>query len=105
MDRDGNPVHVVQLTFLKLLSATAQQTFTYTCHNSVGWFDSNSRSHERALRFRGGNDEELTHAKSPFITAVHDGCQVSVGSRDSCWVQRQGQRKHIDNWFKPVLLQ
>lgn len=72
-------MHVVQLTFLKLLSATAKQTFTYTCQNSAGWFDSASRSYQRALRFRGSNDEELTQAKSPFINAVHDGCQVSAG--------------------------
>uniref|UniRef100_A0A3P9K2S7 Collagen, type V, alpha 3a n=1 Tax=Oryzias latipes TaxID=8090 RepID=A0A3P9K2S7_ORYLA len=74
-DRDGNPVHVVQLTFLKLLSATAKQTFTYNCQNSAGWFDSTSSSYQHALRLRASNDEELTQAKSPFITAVHDGCQ------------------------------
>uniref|UniRef100_A0A8C9YGR9 Collagen, type V, alpha 3a n=1 Tax=Sander lucioperca TaxID=283035 RepID=A0A8C9YGR9_SANLU len=78
-DRDGNPVHVVQLTFLKLLSATAKQSFTYTCQNSAGWFDSTSRSYQFALRFRGSNDEELTQAKSPFISAVHDGCQFRKG--------------------------
>lgn len=77
IDRDGNPVDVVQMTFLKLLSATAKQDFTYTCQNSAGWFDSASGSYQHALRFRGSNDEELTRAKSPFISAVHDGCQVS----------------------------
>jgi len=80
-DRDGNPVHSVQLTFLKLLSATAKQSFTFTCQNSVGWFDSTSLSYRHALRFRGSNDEELTQAKNPFITAVHDGCQVSLATR------------------------
>lgn len=79
IDMDENPVHVVQLTFLKLLSATAKQRFTYTCQNSAGWFDSASRSYQHALRFRGSNYEELTQAKSPFIHAVHDGCQVSAG--------------------------
>lgn len=78
-DRDGNPVHVVQLTFLKLLSATAKQSFTYTCQNSAGWFDSSTRSYQHALRFRGSNDEELTQAKNPFINAVHDGCQFRKG--------------------------
>lgn len=79
-DRDGNPVHVVQLTFLKLLSARARQDFTYTCQNSAGWFDSSSRSYKYALRFRGSNGEELTEAQSPFIKAVHDGCQVSAAT-------------------------
>uniref|UniRef100_A0A8C2KCV6 Collagen, type V, alpha 3a n=1 Tax=Cyprinus carpio TaxID=7962 RepID=A0A8C2KCV6_CYPCA len=63
------------LTFLKLLSATATQTFTYSCQNSVGWYDVASHSHQFAIRFRGSNDEEMTQAKSPFITALYDGCQ------------------------------
>lgn len=82
-DSDGNPVHVVQLTFLKLLSATAKQTFTYSCQNSAGWFDSAARSHKHALRFRGSNDEEMTQAKSPFVQALYDGCMV--GARDGDW--------------------
>lgn len=79
-DSDGNPVHVVQLTFLKLLSATAKQSFTYTCQNSAGWFNRATRSYQHALRFRGSNDEEMTQAKSPFIQSLHDGCQVSARS-------------------------
>ena len=79
-DSDGTPVHVVQLTFLKLLSATAKQSFTYTCQNSAGWFDSDARSHQRALRFRGGNGEELTPARSPFIQPLYDGCQVRLST-------------------------
>lgn len=78
-DSDGNPVHVVQLTFLKLLSATARQTFTYSCQNSAGWFDSTTRSHQHAIRFRGSNDEEMSQAKNPFIQATHDGCQFRKG--------------------------
>uniref|UniRef100_A0A8C5HEZ4 Collagen, type V, alpha 3a n=1 Tax=Gouania willdenowi TaxID=441366 RepID=A0A8C5HEZ4_GOUWI len=81
IDRDGNPVHVVQLTFLKLLSATAKQSFTYNCQNSAGWFDSTTGSYQHALRFRGSDDEELTQEKSPFINAVHDGCQVRKGQQ------------------------
>lgn len=79
IDSDGTPVHVVQLTFLKLLSATAKQTFTYTCQNSVAWFDLAAGGHARALRFRGSNDEEMTQAKSSFIRALQDGCQFRKG--------------------------
>ncbi|KAA0705379.1 Collagen alpha-1(XI) chain [Triplophysa tibetana] len=79
MDVDGNPVPVVQLTFLKLLSATAKQTFTYTCQNSIGWYDLKSQGHQHAVRFRGSNDEEMTQAKSPFITSLYDGCQTRKG--------------------------
>lgn len=79
IDRDGSPVHVVQLTFLKLLSATAKQSFTYTCQNSAGWFDSTSLSYQHAMRLRASNEEELTQSKSPFIQAVYDGCKMRTG--------------------------
>uniref|UniRef100_A0AAY4BI35 Fibrillar collagen NC1 domain-containing protein n=1 Tax=Denticeps clupeoides TaxID=299321 RepID=A0AAY4BI35_9TELE len=78
-DVDGNPVHIVQLNFLKLLSATARQTFTYLCQNSAGWYDSASRSYSHALRFRGSGGEELTHDNSLFIQPIHDGCQIRMG--------------------------
>ncbi|XP_063059554.1 collagen alpha-3(V) chain-like [Engraulis encrasicolus] len=78
-DVSGQPVHIVQLNFLKLLSATARQTFTYVCQNSAGWYDSASRGYGRALRFRGSGGEELTYENSHFIQPRHDGCQSRVG--------------------------
>jgi hypothetical protein len=72
-------VHVVQLTFLKLLSATAKQSFTYHCLNSAGWLDTAGVGHRRALRFRGSNGEELTHENAHYIDATYDGCQVGGG--------------------------
>uniref|UniRef100_A0A8C4TI57 Fibrillar collagen NC1 domain-containing protein n=1 Tax=Erpetoichthys calabaricus TaxID=27687 RepID=A0A8C4TI57_ERPCA len=76
IDSDGNPVSVVQMTFLKLLSATAHQTFTYNCQKSVAWYDSTSVTYSNSLRFKGGNHEEVSHNKTPtFINAVYDGCQ------------------------------
>lgn len=74
---DSVPAHVVQLTFLQLLSATAKQTFTYHCLNSAAWLHAAAHSHEHALRFRGSNGEELTHENTHYISAVYDGCQVS----------------------------
>lgn len=74
---DSIPVHVVQLTFLQLLSATAKQTFTYHCLNSAAWLHTATFSHEHALRFRGSNGEELTHENTHYISALYDGCQVS----------------------------
>ncbi|CAL8271949.1 unnamed protein product [Gadus morhua 'NCC'] len=76
---DGLPVHVVQLTFLKLLSATAKQSFTYHCLNSAGWLDTAGVGHRRALRFRGSNGEELTHENAHYIDATYDGCQTRSG--------------------------
>lgn len=79
VDVDGNPVHIVQLGFLKLLSATARQSFTYVCQNSAGWFDSTSLSYRHALRFRGSNGEELTQQNAHYIQPTHDGCQSRSG--------------------------
>lgn len=77
VDADGNPVAVPQLTFLRLLSASARQNFTLTCQNAAAWYDARAASFARALRFRGANDEELghDHPAAP-IRALHDGCQV-----------------------------
>uniref|UniRef100_A0A8C9WZ00 Collagen, type V, alpha 3b n=1 Tax=Sander lucioperca TaxID=283035 RepID=A0A8C9WZ00_SANLU len=76
---DDVPVHVVQLTFLQLLSATAKQTFTYHCLNSAAWLHAATYSHEHALRFRGANGEELTHENTHYISALYDGCQTRSG--------------------------
>lgn len=74
---EGIPVHVVQLTFLQLMSASARQTFTYHCLNSAAWLHAATHSHEHALRFRGVSGEELTHENAHYISALYDGCQVS----------------------------
>ncbi|CAF98140.1 unnamed protein product [Tetraodon nigroviridis] len=73
---EGVPVHVVQLTFLQLLSASAKQTFTYNCLNSAAWLHGTSRNYQLALRFRGANEEELTQENTQYISALYDGCQV-----------------------------
>lgn len=74
---EGVPVHVVQLTFLQLLSATAKQTFTYHCLNSAAWLHTATHGHEHALRFRGSDGEELTHENTHYMRPLYDGCQVS----------------------------
>lgn len=82
-DSDRTPVHVVQMTFLKLLSAAARQRFTFTCQNAAGWLDGPAHSHRHALRLRAANGQELTHANSPFIRPLHDGCQVRKGQEQT----------------------
>lgn len=74
---DGVPVHVVQMTFLQLLSATAKQTFTYHCLNSAAWLHTATQGHEHALLFRGADGEELSHGDTYYIRPLYDGCQVS----------------------------
>lgn len=83
LDVEGNAINMVQMTFLKLLSASARQNFTYNCHQSVGWHDASSDSYDKALRFLGSNDEEMSYDNNPYIKALHDGCAVSIGSEYS----------------------
>ena len=69
---------VVQLTFLKLLSATARQSFTYTCQNSAAWLDEAAGDHGRSARFLGANGEELSFNQTAAATikVPSDGCRV-----------------------------
>ena len=78
VDADGAPMSVVQLTFLKLLSATARQSFTYTCQNSAAWLDEAAGDHSRSARFLGANGEELSfnQTAAATITVPYDGCRV-----------------------------
>lgn len=78
MDAEGNPVGVVQMTFLRLLSASAHQNITYNCYQSVAWQDAATGSYDKAMRFLGSNDEEMSYDNSPYIRALVDGCAVSV---------------------------
>ena len=78
VDAEGNPVGVVQMTFLRLLSASAHQNITYNCYQSVAWQDAATGSYDKAMRFLGSNDEEMSYDNSPYIRALVDGCAVSV---------------------------
>lgn len=83
MDADGSPVNVVQLTFLKLLSAAAHQRFTYSCQNSVAWLDEAAGDYGRSIRFQGTNWEELSfnQTEAATVKVSHDGCRVRPWSR------------------------
>ncbi|XP_010832495.1 PREDICTED: uncharacterized protein LOC104984463, partial [Bison bison bison] len=74
VDAEGNPVGVVQMTFLRLLSASAHQNITYNCYQSVAWQDAATGSYDKAMRFLGSNDEEMSYDNSPYIRALVDGC-------------------------------
>ena len=81
MDAEGNPIGVVQMTFLRLLSAAARQNMTYNCYQSVAWHDQEQDNYDRAIRFLGSNDEEMSYDNNPYIRAVVDGCAVSQSSK------------------------
>ncbi|KAI1900599.1 hypothetical protein AGOR_G00051580 [Albula goreensis] len=79
VDSEGNPISIVQMTFLRLLSASARQNFTYSCFRSVAWHDAEQDSYDNAVRFLGSNDEEMSYDNNPFINAVEDGCAMRKG--------------------------
>uniref|UniRef100_A0A8C0LKH7 Fibrillar collagen NC1 domain-containing protein n=1 Tax=Canis lupus dingo TaxID=286419 RepID=A0A8C0LKH7_CANLU len=79
VDAEGNPVGVVQMTFLRLLSASANQNITYNCYQSVAWQDAATGSYDKAMRFLGSNDEEMSYDNSPYIRALVDGCATKKG--------------------------
>lgn len=80
VDSNGEPIGVVQLGFLRLLSVQARQNLTYHCHRSVAWADRTANNgHKRALHFQGANDEDLSYETSPYIKALVDGCSYRKG--------------------------
>ncbi|KAM9427058.1 collagen alpha-1(XI) chain-like [Salvelinus alpinus] len=79
VDMEENTIQTVQMTFLKLLSSTARQNFTYICHQSVAWYDAKADGYDKALRFLGSNDEEMSYDNNPFIKALSDGCSLKSG--------------------------
>lgn len=80
VDSDNNPIAVVQMTFLRLLSVAARQNFTYHCHRSVAWYHMAADNYNKAMRFLGANDEEMSFDNNPYIKAIVDGCALRKGS-------------------------
>ncbi|KAG7229043.1 hypothetical protein INR49_013162 [Caranx melampygus] len=79
VDVGENTINMVQMTFLKLLSSSARQNFTYICHQSVAWYDAKADNYDKALRFLGSNDEEMSYDNNPFIKPLMDGCSLKQG--------------------------
>lgn len=80
VDLDDNPIGVVQLTFLRLLSVGARQNFTYHCHRSAAWHLASGDTYQKALHFMGSNDEDFSFHTSPYIKALRDGCAARKGT-------------------------
>uniref|UniRef100_A0A3Q3BPH0 Fibrillar collagen NC1 domain-containing protein n=1 Tax=Kryptolebias marmoratus TaxID=37003 RepID=A0A3Q3BPH0_KRYMA len=79
VDVAENTVSAVQMTFLKLLSSSARQNFTYNCHQSVAWYDRKADTYDKALRFLGSNDEEMSYDNNVFIKPLMDSCSLKQG--------------------------
>uniref|UniRef100_A0A8C4N8L0 Fibrillar collagen NC1 domain-containing protein n=1 Tax=Eptatretus burgeri TaxID=7764 RepID=A0A8C4N8L0_EPTBU len=82
VDADGQPISSVQMTFMRLLSATARQRIMYRCHRSLAW-GQRARSGKvlapRGLRFLTSNDEEIGHNTGHDVTVIADGCAHHKG--------------------------
>lgn len=44
----------------------------------MAWYDAKADNYDKALRFLGSNDEEMSYDNSPFIKTLSDGCSVRV---------------------------
>lgn len=70
-------IGVVQMTFLRLLSEHAYQNFTYTCINSVAWYDGKQNNYESSIRLLGENEMEIGHENTSIRPQILvDGCKV-----------------------------
>ena len=67
----------VQLSFLRMLSLEPTQNFTYTCLNSVAWYDNDNRGYEKSLKLLGDNDDEFS-AMHNKPNVIEDGCRVKI---------------------------
>jgi len=68
-------VGVVQMTFLRLLSASARQNFTYTCSHTSAWFDTDSDTHDKSVILMGANEEEFAYGTKYEPNVIKDGCK------------------------------
>lgn len=74
-----------QFKFLRLLSATGKQRFTYTCQNSIGWYDNVADSYEKAITLLGWNDQSIGYNASPDpfdspLNVIKDECSSGKGT-------------------------
>ncbi|KAL7975963.1 hypothetical protein Chor_011731 [Crotalus horridus] len=98
VDAAGQPLGVVQLSFLRLLSISARQNFTYHCRHSAAWHSPGSPAlggYQRALRFRGANEDELSYDNSPYVKAVVDGCAARKASGKTVLEVNTPQVEHL----------
>jgi len=78
-------IGAVQMTFMRMLSASAAQNVTFDCVNSVVWFDKAGSTYRKAMKLMGSNEMEFT-ATSPEHerpTAHEDGCETGSATSKS----------------------
>ena len=85
----------IQLRFLQLLSDRAHQNVTYHCKNSAAYYDVETASLDKAVKFQASNDIELVadRPKRQRYSVSLDECQVSwAGATMTSALQRLTRR-------------
>jgi len=85
----------IQMTFLRLLSQQAYQNFTYTCMNSVAWFNSRTENYEMSLRLLGENDIEIGHDTPVKPTILKDGCHSGTAKSETVFEIRTKKIQYL----------
>lgn len=88
-------VGMVQMTFLRLLSQEAYQNFTYTCVNSVAWFNSRSENYDLSVRLLGENDIEIGHDTPVKPTILKDGCLTGRAKGETVFEIRTKKTQYL----------
>lgn len=57
------------MAFLRLSSEIAYQNFTYTCLNSVAWYNSNTHKYDMSIKLLGDNEQEFS-SKGKLIKKI-----------------------------------
>lgn len=82
------------MTFLKLLSERAHQNFTYTCINSIAWFNAKTETFDMALKFKGTEGRDFSYnTVRPIV--LTDGCRFRAGKGKTVFEMRTKKVKHL----------
>lgn len=80
-------IGLIQMTFLRLLSQEGYQNFTFSCVNSVAWFDQEANSFARSIKILGENGKEFGALEQrPLV--LFDGCKNRKDSNKSVFEVR-----------------
>lgn len=72
----------VQMSFLRLLSQEAHQNFTYTCVNSIAWYNTKTYKYDMSISLLGQSGQEFSNTGlRPNI--ILDGCSSRTSKSET----------------------
>merc|ERR1719411_1815789 len=94
----------VQFSFLRMLSLEARQNFTYTCINSVAWYDNVARGYSKSIKLLGDNDDEFSAVQNkPQVST--DGCRTRGSESKTILLLSQPNFHNCQSWiFSPSIM-